>query len=136
MIFYDLTYKLNNCDITINYLNFQTLSSVENDKQESLNKQEIFSEIEMENASEPGKNKAQENNEAESEIKTKKKRVPRRVIHFSDGIVEEFSTDSEDEEEKRKSALIEEGKIKLDLSQISRVKAKSAFISPTSLIVH
>ena len=93
-------------------MNFQTLSSVENDKQESLNKQEIFSEIEMEHASVSGKNKAQENNEAESEVKTKKKRVPRRVIHFSDGIVEEFSTDSEDEEEKRKAALIEEGKIK------------------------
>ena len=95
------------------------MSNVENDKQESLNKQEVFSEIEMEYASEAGKNKAQENNESESENK-KKKRVPRRVIHFSDGIVEEFSTDSEDEEEQRKSALIEEGKIKLDLSQISR----------------
>ena len=97
------------------------MSNVENDKQEGLNKQEVFSEIEMEYASEAGKNKAQENNESESENK-KKKRVPRRVIHFSDGIVEEFSTDSEDEEEKRKSALIEEGKIKLDLSQISRVE--------------
>ena len=111
------------------------MSNVENDKQESLNKQEVFSEIEMEYSSKAGKNEAQENNESESENK-KKKRVPRRVIHFSDGIVEEFSTDSEDEEEKRKSALIEEGKIKLDLSQISRVKAKSATISPTSLIVH
>ena len=95
------------------------MSNVDNDKQEGLNKQAVFSEIEMECASEAGKNKAQENNESESENK-KKKRVPRRVIHFSDGIVEEFSTDSEDEEEKRKSALIEEGKIKLDLSQISR----------------
>ena len=111
------------------------MSNVENDKHEGINKQEVFSEIEMEHVSEAGKNKTQENNEAESENK-KTKRVPRRVIHFSDGIVEEFSTDSEDEEEKRKSALIEEGKIKLDLSQISRVKAKSATISPTSLIVH
>ena len=32
----------------------------------------------------------------------KKTKVPRRVIHFSDGVVEEFSTDSEEEEEKRK----------------------------------
>ena len=116
--------------------NFKTLSNVENEKQEGLNKPEIFSEIEMEHASVSGKNKAQENNEAESENKNKKKRVPRRVIHFSDGIVEEFSTDSEDEEEKRKSALIEEGKIKLDLSQISRVIRALALISPTSLIVH
>ena len=108
------------------------MSNVENDKQEGLNKQEVFSEIEMEYASEAGKNKAQENNESESENK-KKKRVPRRVIHFSDGIVEEFSTDSEDEEEKRKSALIEEGKIKLDLSQISRVGTRRA--QPSLLLV-
>jgi len=93
---------------------YKTLSNVENDKQEGLNKQEVFSEIEMEYSSKAGKNEAQENNESESENK-KKKRVPRRVIHFSDGIVEEFSTDSEDEEEKRKSALIEEEKKKYAL---------------------
>ena len=32
------------------------------------------------------------------------KRVPRRVLHFSDGVIEEFSTDDEaerEEEEKR-----------------------------------
>ena len=108
------------------------MSNVENDKQEGLNKQEVFSEIEMEYSSKAGKNEAQENNESESENK-KKKRVPRRVIHFSDGIVEEFSTDSEDEEEKRKSALIEEGKIKLDLSQISRVGTRRA--QPSLLLV-
>ena len=39
----------------------------------------------------------------------KKNRVPKRIIHFSDGIVEEFSTDSEEEEEIRKAAAIEEG---------------------------
>ena len=54
-----------------------------------------------------------ENNEAEAskEMKTnKRKKVPRRIIHFSDGIVEEFSTDSEEEEEeRRKAAAIEEG---------------------------
>ena len=110
------------------------MSNVENDKHEGLNKQEVFSEIEMEYVSEAGKNKTQENNEAESENK-KTKRVPRRVIHFSDGIVEEFSTDSEDEEEKRKSALIEEGKIKLDLSQISRVGKKQRAHSSLLLVL-
>ena len=29
----------------------------------------------------------------------KKQRVPRRLIHFSDGIVEEYSTDDEEEDE-------------------------------------
>ena len=110
------------------------MSNVENDKQEGLNKQEVFSEIEMEYSSKAGKNEAQENNESESENK-KKKRVPRRVIHFSDGIVEEFSTDSEDEEEKRKSALIEEGKIKLDLSQISSVGKKQRAHSSLLLVL-
>ena len=110
------------------------MSNGENDKQEGLNKQEVFSEIEMEYSSKAGKNEAQENNESESENK-KKKRVPKRVIHFSDGIVEEFSTDSEDEEEKRKSALIEEGKIKLDLSQISRVGKKQRAHSSLLLVL-
>merc|ERR1711890_40367 len=40
------------------------------------------------------------------ETKTKKAKVPRRVIHFSDGVIEEFSTDS-DEEEKKKKAIID-----------------------------
>ena len=34
--------------------------------------------------------------------KDKKNRVPRRVIHFSDGVIEEFSTDSEEEEEEKR----------------------------------
>merc|ERR1719167_1900285 len=101
----------------------KTLSNVENDKQEGLNKQEGFSEIEMEYSSKTGKNEAQENNESEFESENKKKkRVPRRVIHFSDGIVEEFSTDSEDEEEKRKSALIEEEKKKYALLDPKKIK--------------
>ena len=40
---------------------------------------------------------------------SKKNKVPRRVIHFSDGVVEEFSTDSEEEEEKRKAEELEKG---------------------------
>ncbi len=28
----------------------------------------------------------------------KKKKIPRRILHFSDGILEEYSTDEEDEE--------------------------------------
>ena len=37
----------------------------------------------------------------------KAKRVPRRVLHFSDGVIEEFSTDEEEEkeeEERKKEA--------------------------------
>ena len=41
--------------------------------------------------------------------KDKKNRVPRRVIHFSDGVIEEFSTDSEEEEEKRKMEEADKG---------------------------
>lgn len=62
------------------------------------------------NATEVENNKEVQNKEAEPTVPIKRKKVPRRVIHFSDGIVEEFSTDSEDEEEKRKATLIEEGK--------------------------
>ena len=49
-----------------------------------------------------------ESNEARKEKKDKKNRVPRRVIHFSDGVIEEFSTDSEEEAIKAKE--IEDGK--------------------------
>ena len=45
---------------------------------------------------------------SQSKEKPKKKRVPRRVVHFSDGVIEEFSTDSEEEEAKRKAE--EEGR--------------------------
>ena len=45
----------------------------------------------------------------ESRKKIKKVRVPRRVIHFSDGVIEEFSTDSEEEEERKKAERLEEG---------------------------
>ena len=34
----------------------------------------------------------------------KKKKVPKRVLHFSDGILEEYSTDEEEREERRKAA--------------------------------
>ena len=39
-----------------------------------------------------------------SYLKVETKRVPRRVLHFSDGVIEEFSTDdeAEKEEEERK----------------------------------
>ena len=47
-------------------------------------------------------------NVARKEKKDKKNRVPRRVIHFSDGVIEEFSTDSEEETMKAKE--IEDGK--------------------------
>lgn len=62
--------------------------------------------------------------EAESAIhvqKDKKNRVPRRVIHFSDGVIEEFSTDSEEEEEKRKT------------EELEKEKKKKALIDPRKL---
>ena len=34
-----------------------------------------------------------------SYLKVETKRVPRRVLHFSDGVIEEFSTDDEAEKE-------------------------------------
>nr|XP_002735602.2 PREDICTED: protein FAM177A1-like [Saccoglossus kowalevskii] len=37
----------------------------------------------------------------------RKKKVPRRVIHFSDGVIEEYSTDEEEEEEKEDKPLID-----------------------------
>lgn len=30
---------------------------------------------------------------------TEKKKVPRRILHFSDGILEEFSTDEDEDQE-------------------------------------
>ena len=42
---------------------------------------------------------------------TKKKKVPRRIIHFSDGIVEEYSTDEEEEEEKKRKAAMKMTKV-------------------------
>lgn len=49
----------------------------------------------------------------------RRRRIPRRVIHCSDGVVEEYSTDEEEleelrrkeEEEKKKTALIDPGKL-------------------------
>jgi hypothetical protein len=45
------------------------------------------------------------NTEEPTEMTEVKKRVPRRVLHFSDGVIEEYSTDEElekAEEENRK----------------------------------
>ena len=33
----------------------------------------------------------------DSEVPTKGKKQPRRILHFSDGILEEYSTDEEDD---------------------------------------
>jgi len=33
-----------------------------------------------------------------------KKRVPKRILHFSDGILEEFSTDEEEIEERKQQS--------------------------------
>ena len=68
------------------------------------------SNLEM-NSYENKNNTTVQQNETEVTFKgsKKKNKVPKRIIHFSDGIVEEFSTDSEEEEEIRKAAAIEEG---------------------------
>ena len=56
----------------------------------------------------PNSTTIDKSNVARKEKKDKKNRVPRRVIHFSDGVIEEFSTDSEEEAIKAKE--IEDGK--------------------------
>ena len=61
-----------------------------------------------ETMSAPNSTTIDKSNLAREEKKDKKNRVPRRVIHFSDGVIEEFSTDSEEEEIKAKE--IEDGK--------------------------
>ena len=38
-------------------------------------------------------------NDPEIQVKGKKQKVPRRILHFSDGILEEYSTDEEEEED-------------------------------------
>lgn len=68
-----------------------------------------------ETMSAPNSTTIDKSNVARKEKKDKKNRVPRRVIHFSDGVIEEFSTDSEEEaikakeieDEKKKKALID-----------------------------
>ena len=98
---------------------FQTLSpiSINSDEIASSNSEEMDQNI---NGNMRGDNQeCDERSEKElqrvdissshSKAKTKKKRVPRRVIHFSDGVLEEFSTDSEEEEAKKKAE--EEGKM-------------------------
>ena len=76
----------------------------------SQNRSEMNSNLEMD-SHEHKNNTTVQQNETEVTFKgpKKKNRVPKRIIHFSDGIVEEFSTDSEEEEEIRKAAAIEEG---------------------------
>ena len=56
----------------------------------------------------PNSTTIDKSNVARKVKKDKKNRVPRRVIHFSDGVIEEFSTDSEEEAIKAKE--IEDGK--------------------------
>ena len=90
---------------------FQSLSNIKDETQEiSQNKSEMNSNLKMK-THENKNNTTVQQNETEVTFKgpKKKNRVPKRIIHFSDGIVEEFSTDSEEEEEIRKAAAIEEG---------------------------
>ena len=41
----------------------------------------------------------------ESGQKKKKQKVPRRILHFSDGVLEEYSTDEDEEEEPEPPAI-------------------------------
>ncbi|XP_022198984.2 protein FAM177A1 [Nilaparvata lugens] len=63
------------------------------DPPESVNTSEQFEKINIEDAMDP---KSETVGESESDAeKGKKKRIPRRVLHFSDGVIEEYSTDEE-----------------------------------------
>ena len=44
-----------------------------------------------------------DSNSAHQNVKTKK-RVPKRILHFSDGVLEEYSTDEEEREERKREA--------------------------------
>ena len=74
---------------------------------------QLNDEPEMENSIEmreiPVPTHMEEDITVDQEKKNKKNRVPRRVIHFSDGVIEEFSTDSEEEEERRNTERLEQG---------------------------
>jgi len=47
---------------------------------------------------------------SQGEPDVNKKRVPRKVIYFSDGLLEEYSTDEEELEERKKTTLLAEEK--------------------------
>lgn len=55
----------------------------------------------------PATNEIEENPDQATETQTTKKRVPRRVLHFSDGILEEYSTDEEEQQEQKIQQLEE-----------------------------
>lgn len=46
------------------------------------------------------------------EVQQEKRKVPKRVIYFSDGVLEEYSTDEEAVEERKKVEALEEEKRK------------------------
>ena len=62
--------------------------------------QETFSNVPLEVDEEKGK---------------KKKKVPRRILHFSDGILEEYSTDEDEEEKPPPKPVDPVSKTKLEL---------------------
>ena len=54
----------------------------------------------------------------------KKKKQPRRVLHFSDGVLEEYSTDEEDREERKK---------KTEEEAARRLRESLAVVDPRTL---
>lgn len=102
--------------------NYKTLPLTNDEKEVQSKQGQSNSEQEMKNSM------AMRDMEHKEEIitpnrekKNKKNRVPRRVIHFSDGVIEEFSTDSEEEEERRKA------------EELEQEKKKKALIDPKTL---
>ena len=59
-----------------------------------------------------------------------KKRVPKRVLHFSDGTLEEYSTDEEELEERRK----QEEKVEI-LEEVSRIIKRNCRKNNSKLLI-
>ncbi|RZF47135.1 hypothetical protein LSTR_LSTR005213 [Laodelphax striatellus] len=63
------------------------------DPHDSENTSEQFEKINIEDAVDP---KSENGDKTETDaVNGKKQRIPRRVLHFSDGVIEEYSTDEE-----------------------------------------
>jgi len=105
---------------------YKTLShKINQHEEQSPDFEELDLKLEGENTNElkemPQSIKNEDPGLPKLEAKNKKAKVPRRVIHFSDGVIEEFSTDSEEEEEKKKA------------EELEKEKKKKAIIDPKTL---
>ena len=55
-----------------------------------------------------------------------KKRIPKRVLHFSDGILEEYSTDEEEIEERKKEEKASSVRADLNCSYFNFMSGEAA----------